>query len=331
MKILIIDDNPDALEVARMRLATECVDIVCALGGTAGLEAARQEKPDLILLDLDMPDISGFDVCRILKADPDLRMIPVLFLSGSGTAEDKVKGLDLGAVDYITKPFDAYELRARVRAALRTKQLQDLLNENATPGPLDGARQPPRTHGTPAAGMGPQGRLGGPLSFIMIDLDHFKKVNDTYGHSVGDRLLQEAARALAQQCRKTDLPARYGGEEFAILVPDEPVSGAVHLAERCRQAVAKVSLTARGETVRDTASFGVADALARRLWTLWWSAPTRPCIGPKRQGETALSDTGAFAAIRRCREHHPLRRLPSCSRYRLRTSCIPLAVIGLAM
>ena len=112
MKILIIDDNPDALDVARARLASEGADILCAEGGAAGLEAARQQKPDLILLDLDMPEISGFDVCRTLKADPDLHMIPILFLSGSGTAEDKVRGLDLGAVDYVTKPFDAFELRA---------------------------------------------------------------------------------------------------------------------------------------------------------------------------------------------------------------------------
>ena len=103
-------------------------------------------------------------------------------------------------------------------------------------------------------------RLGGPLSFIMIDLDHFKKVNDTYGHNVGDRLLQETAKALAQHCRKTDLPARYGGEEFAVLAPDQPLSGAVHLAERCRQAIEKAFLPAHGKTVRATASFGVANA-----------------------------------------------------------------------
>ena len=103
-------------------------------------------------------------------------------------------------------------------------------------------------------------RHGGPLSFIMADLDHFKEVNDTYGHTVGDRLLQDAAKALGRQCREVDQAARYGGEEFAIVVPDETVSTAVHLAERCRKAVEKVSLSARGETIFTTASFGVADA-----------------------------------------------------------------------
>lgn len=115
MKVLIIDDDPDALEVAKARLTKEELEIVCAEGGFLGLKAARQEDPDLILLDLDMPDISGFEVCRNLKADPELCMIPVLFLSGSTTPEDKIVGLDLGAVDYVTKPFDAFDSAASGR------------------------------------------------------------------------------------------------------------------------------------------------------------------------------------------------------------------------
>ena len=103
-------------------------------------------------------------------------------------------------------------------------------------------------------------RHGGELSFIMADIDHFKRVNDTYGHSIGDKVLQEVARAIARQCRESDLPARYGGEEFAVVVPNEGISGAVHLAERCRQEIENVNLPAKGEPFRPTASFGVADA-----------------------------------------------------------------------
>ncbi len=127
MKIVVIDDSPDALTLAKARLAKESVDILCADGGRAGLDMIEKESPDLILLDVDMPDMSGFDVCRILKNDTELQTIPIIFLSGSGGPQDKVRGLDLGAVDFVTKPFDAFELRARVRAALRTKRLQDLL------------------------------------------------------------------------------------------------------------------------------------------------------------------------------------------------------------
>jgi two-component system cell cycle response regulator len=213
------------------------------------------------LLDLDMPDMSGFDVCRILKTDPELCLIPVLFLSGSGTSDDKVRGLDLGAVDYITKPFDDFELRARVRAAIRTKELQDLLIEHAHIDPLTGI--PNRRALTDRLRMewARIQRHGGELSFIMADIDHFKRVNDTYGHSTGDKALQEVARTIARQCRKSDLAARYGGEEFAIVVPNEGLSGAVHLAERCRQEIEKINLPAKGEPICPTASFGVADAV----------------------------------------------------------------------
>ena len=260
MKILIIDDNQDALDVAKTRLARECPDIVCADGGVTGLEAARRERPDLILLDLDMPDLSGFDVCRALKADPDLCMIPVLFLSGTGAAEEKVKGLDLGAVDYVTKPFDAFELRARVRAALRTKHLQDLLIEHAHIDPLTGLPNRRALKERLQREWARIQRHDGQLSFIMADIDHFKRINDAYGHHVGDKMLQEVANAIAESCRQIDLPSRFGGEEFAIVVPGEAISGAVHLAERCRGAVANIHVIVASNVLTTTASFGVADA-----------------------------------------------------------------------
>ncbi|MCX5683038.1 MAG: diguanylate cyclase, partial [Planctomycetota bacterium] len=220
MKVLIIDDSPEALAVARARLEKEeNLTVSCAEGGQLGLKALKAEKPDLILLDVDMPDISGFDLCKTIKADPELCMIPIVFLTGSSDAQDKIRGLDLGAVDYISKPFDAFELRARVRAALRTKHFQDLLIEYAQIDPLTSLPNRRALRERLAQEWDRLMRHGGRLSFIMVDLDHFKRVNDTYGHSIGDRVLQEAARVLQAQCRKIDLPARYGGEEFGIVVP----------------------------------------------------------------------------------------------------------------
>lgn len=260
MKVLIVDDHPESVAVAEARLAGENVTICSALDGAAGLEAARREKPDLILLDVDMPDMSGFDVCRALKADVELCMIPVLFLSGSGNLADKVQGLDLGAVDYVTKPFDSFELRARVRAALRNKRLQDLLIEHAQVDPLTGLCNRrallERLHETWARVQ----RHGGHLSFIIADVDHFKQINDTYGHSLGDAVLQEIAQSIFSQCRQVDMPARYGGDEFVILVPDENARGAARLAERCRRQIEQAEVSRSGQTVRTTASFGVADA-----------------------------------------------------------------------
>ena len=261
MKVLIIDDSPEALAVAKARLANEeNLTILCADGGRRGLEVLKAEKPDLVLLDVDMPDISGFDLCRMIKSDPELCMIPIVFLTGIGNAEDKVRGLDLGAVDYIAKPFDAFELRARVRAALRTKHFQDLLIEYAQIDPLTSLPNRRALQERLAQEWDRIMRHGGRISFIMVDLDHFKRVNDVYGHSVGDRVLQEAARVLQGQCRKVDLPVRYGGDEFAIVVPEVAALDAAHLADRCRGDIEKMAVRAGAETAGITASFGVADS-----------------------------------------------------------------------
>jgi two-component system, cell cycle response regulator len=295
MKVLIIDDDPNALEVAKARLTKEGLDIVCAEGGVAGLKAARHEKPDLILLDLDMPDITGFDVCRNLKADAELCMIPVLFLSGSTTAEDKIAGLDLGAVDYIAKPFDAFELRARVRAALRTKHLQDMLFEHAHIDPLTGLPNRRALMERLQYEWARIERHGGRLSFIMADIDHFKRVNDRYGHHVGDQVLQKVAGAIAGQCRETDLPARFGGEEFAIVVPNEAAATARHLAERCRQEIAKACLCIHDETVTTTASFGVADVQGVSSWETLMKQADEALYHAKQAGrnQVQMADGGA--------------------------------------
>ena len=260
MKILIVDDSEESLVIARARLAKDDLDIVCARGGQAGLDAARSEKPDLILLDVDMPDIFGFDVCRALKADAGLCMIPVIFLTAMENIAQKVEGLDVGAIDYVMKPFDEFELRARVRAALRTKRFQDLLIERAQIDPLT---ELPNRRALMERLRQEWSRLqrhGGRLSFVMADVDDFKSINDTHGHSMGDRYLRAVASTIAVQCRQSDLPARYGGDEFAIIVPDESAAGAARLAERCRRSVEAISLGNTSGQVHTTVSFGVADA-----------------------------------------------------------------------
>lgn len=260
MKILIVDDSPAAIAIAKARLAKEHVEILTAGSGQAGLDLASSQKPDLILLDLDMPEMSGLDVCRRLKEDTELCMIPVIFLSGTGSPEDKVKGLDLEAVDYVTKPFDAFELRARVRAALRTKHLQDLLINYAHIDPLTGLPNRRALADRLQQEWARISRHGGTMAFIMADIDKFKHVNDTYGHIAGDAVLQQVARTISALCRESDLSARYGGEEFAIIAPDQTAAGATILAHRCREEIENLRFDLGGQTVRITASFGVADA-----------------------------------------------------------------------
>ncbi len=259
MKVLMIDDSPDALAIAEARLVKDDIKVICTADGKSGLDAARRENPDLVLLDVDMPGMSGFDVCRELKTDSELCMIPVIFLSGSGDAEDKVKGLNLGAVDYVTKPFDAFELRARVNAALRTKHMQDLLIEYAKIDPLTGLANRRALMERLGQEWARIQRHGGALSFIMGDIDNFKQVNDAHGHAVGDEVLRGVANVLVHRRRRTDLPVRYGGDEFAVLLPDESVQSAAALAERCREEIENIRVRAGQNDVSVTASFGVAD------------------------------------------------------------------------
>jgi len=259
MRILIIDDSPDALAVAKARLTHEGHDIICAGGGKEGLEAAGRENPDLILLDVDMPDLNGFDVCRRLKADAGLCMVPVIFLSGSGGPEDRVKGLNIGAVDFVTKPFDAFELRARVNAALRTKHMQDLLIEHAEIDPLTGLHNRRALDKRLAQEWSRLLRHGGHLSVIMADIDHFKNVNDQFGHPVGDEVLRQVAGLLAEGCRESDMPVRYGGEEFIVVAPETAAEAATGFAERLRTSICLAPLEVHGQAIKVTTSFGVAD------------------------------------------------------------------------
>ena len=259
MKVLIVDDSPFALKLAKVRLGKENLEIITASSGAEGLKLAASEKPDLILLDVNMPKMSGFEVCCKLKTNKDLCMTPVIFLTGSDDTQDKIKGLNVGAVDYVTKPFDTFELKARVNAALRTKRMQDLLVEYANIDPLTGIPNRRALMECLSKEWMRVQRHGGTLSFIMADIDNFKRVNDTYGHSIGDEILQKVAQTIVSQCREIDLSARYGGEEFAIVVPDESAEGAAKLAERCRQATSNIKLNVGDEDVQVTVSLGVAE------------------------------------------------------------------------
>lgn len=299
MKVLIVDDSAATIAIAKARLAEEGLEICCADSGSAGQEAAKRQRPDLILLDVSMPDISGFEVCRWLKSQPELCMIPVIFLTGSDRAEDRVRGLDAGAVDYVTKPFDVVELRARVRAALRTKRLQDLLVEYAHIDPLTGLANRRALTARLAQEWARARRHGGSLACIMADLDHFKDVNDTHGHYFGDRLLCEIAKVIRTQCRECDLPIRYGGEEFVVLLPDEDAAGAARLAERCRRDIEQLTLTAAAGPLRATASFGVADSRCAASGQAVLQAADDALYEAKRDGRNRIAVAKASPAAAR--------------------------------
>lgn len=258
-RVLIVDDCKMVHSLLHSGLADEPVELLSAYDGPSGLAIAIAEQPDLILLDIEMPGMKGFEVCRQLKADGATSAIPVVFLSSLTCTEDKIHGLELGAADYVTKPFDAAELKARVRASLRTKYLLDLLAKKAMIDGLTGLwnRAYLDHRLTQEASRGR--RHQDALSCILLDVDHFKQINDRYGHAFGDAVLRSLAQVLLNAPRTEDVACRYGGEEFVVLTPGVGLLGAKCLAERLRQDIERMPLTYRGETVRVTCSFGVAD------------------------------------------------------------------------
>ncbi len=256
--VLLIDDSADIHQLVGVRLRSEDVTLVHAYDASQGLEQARETLPDLILLDLDMPGTDGMTLCGQLKEDQTLAHIPVIFLTGTLDTTTKVQAFDLGAVDYVTKPFDAVELKARVRAALRTKRYHDLLVTKAQIDALTGLWNRGRFNDQLTAELAVLERHNHPVSLLMIDIDHFKPVNDIYGHPFGDLVLRRVAAVLNGASRESDVVCRYGGEEFAVVLRNTDTAGARIIAERMRGEIAALEFLAGRKTLKVTASVGIA-------------------------------------------------------------------------
>lgn len=258
--VLVIDDSADVHRLLKARLRHEELQLATATDGHEGVRAVRELKPAVVLLDLDMPGMDGFEVLRVLMDDPATVHIPVIVLSGLSSAQDKVTAFDLGASDYITKPFNLTELRVRVRSALRMHRLVQMLAQRAHIDGLTGLWN--RTHfdrrlEDEVAGCVRHGR---PLSVAFIDIDHFKAVNDAYGHPSGDAVLQGLARILQRESRQGDAACRYGGEEFVLILPDTAPADAAAHCERIRTNLEK-TVWPRHPERPVTASFGIAGSV----------------------------------------------------------------------
>ena len=257
-RVLVIDDSEPIHRLVEARLRPEGLVVIGELCGERGIERAISEDVDLILLDVGLPDLDGFEVCRQLKEHPTTRDVPIIFLTGTTSTDSKVRGLDLGAVDYVTKPFDQVELRARVRAALRTKRLQDLLEQQSFVDGLTGLWNRTYLDRRIESELTVARRYGRALTLVMIDIDHFKRLNDTYGHLFGDVVLQGIGDALRAFARRSDIVARYGGEEFAILLTNTTMKAAAFVSERLRSSIESRAFEEHDEVVNITASFGLA-------------------------------------------------------------------------
>lgn len=258
--ILAIDDSPDIHQLLRVRLKHLDVKLESALNAEDAFRKVRDDRPDLILLDVCMPDANGFDLCRHFKSEPDTANIPVIFLTGAADIDQKVMGFEVGAVDYIAKPFDPAELNARVRAALRTKRYLDMLAQRAMLDGLTGLWNRHHFDQRMTEEVAASLRYTRPLSLVMVDVDHFKSVNDNYGHPFGDEVLQLVGDVLQRNVRTCDFACRYGGEEFCVILRETPTDGAVTFAERVRSQLELLQLKAKGIPVSVTASFGVSSS-----------------------------------------------------------------------
>ena len=264
-KVLIIDDSRLIAHVAKTILTKRGHEVMLAHDGQAGMEAAESARPDIILLDLIMPGMDGYEVCQELKADDSTKEIPIIMLTSKAEPADKVRGLEMGALDYVTKPFDEGELVARVNTQLRLKELYEALQEKnrqlqelANRDGLTGLYNHRYFHEQLSKDFLRAKRYHESLSCILLDIDYFKRFNDTHGHQTGDVILSTLGRLIENSIRDSDFAARYGGEEFALVLYHTDVPAALDAAQRLRHAVEDHEVHDKGKSLRVTISVGVA-------------------------------------------------------------------------
>jgi two-component system cell cycle response regulator len=273
-KLLLVEDSEAQGAYIRATLERQGYEVHWAQSGIEGLKLARSLKPDLIVLDVVMQDMDGLAVCRWLKMSIESRDIPIIMLTVRGELQERVEGLNIGADDYLPKPFADEELDARIFAALRVKatehelkrrnsELQSMLHHVealAITDPLTGLFNRRRFDDVLKREFAVTKRYATALSCLMVDVDHFKRINDLYGHDAGDRVLSGVASRLSARLREVDTAARFGGEEFAVLLPQTPKQGAMIVAERIAGVVRRDHFEFADGSASVTVSVGVADS-----------------------------------------------------------------------
>jgi two-component system cell cycle response regulator len=265
--VLLVDDSSVIRAVVRRRLEEQGYRVVEVEDGQGALAAFRECRPDAVLLDIEMPVLDGFQILELIKAEPEQADTPVVFLTARDNTEDLVEALRLGAHDYLRKPFEPSELMARVRAAVRVKSLQDELRvRNAElelmsrTDPLTGLWNRRHTEDQLLAAASLSRRHATPFSVLMIDVDHFKHVNDSAGHTAGDAVLVEVAVRIREAVRIEDVVSRWGGEEFLVVLPSTEIDGAWSLGDRIRVAVGAEPVTFADGSIAVTVSVGCASS-----------------------------------------------------------------------
>ncbi|WP_457394333.1 diguanylate cyclase domain-containing protein [Roseateles sp. P5_E1] len=261
--LLLVDDDAASVQVLA-RMLNGLGELRFALSGEDGLRLARESPPDLVLVDAEMPGLSGLEVCAALRADPRLADVPVIIITGHTEVAVEVAGFAAGASDFIRKPPVAEVVVARARTQLRLKALGDALRASALTDGLTGLANRRRFDQDLRLECERARRGHESLALLLIDVDHFKRYNDRYGHVAGDACLREIAAAIRGCIRRpADLAARYGGEEFAVLLPQTDAAGARAMAQRIVDAVAGLALAHADATPSCLVSVSVGWAAAR--------------------------------------------------------------------
>ena len=261
LTVLVVDDDPATLRLVRKIIFAAGYRVLAANDGREALDCILTQCPDMLVTDWDMPGLDGLQLCRKLRQHPTPFYVYVLLLTAKSRPEEMVKGLDAGADDFVGKPVNPAALLARLRAGARTIAAERRLRDMASLDPLTGVMNRRSFHERFSAEWDRVSRYGHPLACAMIDLDFFKRINDTHGHAAGDAVLQAIARLLATHCRTTDLLARYGGEEFCVLLTETDEPGAAAWAERVRLAIAAARIPFSDQILGVTGSLGVAARL----------------------------------------------------------------------
>ena len=256
-RLLAIDDSELIHRLLQVRLQGERLELHGALSAQEGLQKARELMPEVILLDIELDTMDGFEVLAHLKSDPKTQDIAVIFISAVSDTMDRVRGLDLGAVDFIAKPFEVAELKARVRSALRIQHLVKMLEHRAQIDSLSGLWNRRYFDQRLQQEWSEARRHGRSLSLIMCDVDRFKRLNDQFGHPFGDQVIERVAQILSGG-RGSDITCRYGGEEFGVILPSTAAERALEVAERHRVAIESHTWSGHDDVIV-TSSFGVAD------------------------------------------------------------------------
>lgn len=259
-KLLVVDDQPLNIRLLHELFRSEC-EVHMAIGGQQALSIATALLPDLILLDIIMPEIDGYEVCRQLKSNSITQDIPVIFITGRSHEDDEAKGFEMGAVDYIHKPFNTNVVYARVMNHVKLKVRDDYLRTLVMLDGLTGILNRRGFDELFTSSRAQAQRDSTPLTLLMVDVDYFKRYNDLHGHLRGDQCLREVAKVLSKSIRRPhDQVARFGGEEFVVLLPNTDATGALQVAQSIQAAISALAIEHGASSVGNLVTLSIGAA-----------------------------------------------------------------------